>query len=419
MVVVSLLLTVHVVVRSQGPPTDTARVAAQVRWLDGELADGAGARMQALFPEGDFFTAVLTGLAAARTAAAFSDEESDAAGAAELIDVARANLARSGAESNAALFAGVTTPTGGVFYRGWRLLLEAEIAAVTGSPGDLDTLRRDERTLRSAFESSPSGLLESYPGDYWPCDNVVAAAALVRAAAVLGTADPGAAGRVVVERLQAHRDPATGLLPHRTTATGASLAGPQGTSQSLIQVFLPTAAPQVADDQWPLFRDVFLTERLGLVGVREYPEGTAGASNVDSGPLVLGVSLSASVVTLAAARAHGDDALARSLDQEAEVFGVPLAWGGERRYALGVVPVGDAWLAWARSEPRAPDVVSSPPSSPPASSDSWAWWAWALLALLPGLLATAWQARVRRRGAMLGRTGDVAATGRLPRQYDG
>lgn len=90
-----------------------------------------------------------------------------------------------------------------------------------------------------------------------------------------------------------------------------------------------------------------------LVGVREFPRNVRGADAVYSGLLIFGLSACASVVTLAAARQFGDTDVVDALDREAELLGPPSSWGGERRYALGVLPIGDAFLAWARSRPEA------------------------------------------------------------------
>ena len=129
-----------------------------------------------------------------------------------------------------------------------------------------------------------------------------------------------------------------------------------------------------------LERDGFVTRVAGAVGVREHPVGSDRPGDVDSGPLVAGVSLSVSTVTVAAARAHGDLTLATDLVRQAEVAGIPIDVAGERRYALGVLPVGDAFLAWARSVPIAP-VEPAPADA--ATAPRPLWWVW----LAPWLLA--------------------------------
>ena len=133
-----------------------------------------------------------------------------------------------------------------------------------------------------------------------------------------------------------------------------------------------------------------MVREAGLVGVREFPRGQSGVGDVDSGPLLLGVSASASAVTLAAARAVGDAELAADLDREAELLGLPLRWAGERRYALGLLPVGDAFLAWARTRPIDPagDRGSGQESVRP-------WWPALAAPFLVPLLGLRWSPAAR------------------------
>ena len=133
-----------------------------------------------------------------------------------------------------------------------------------------------------------------------------------------------------------------------------------------------------------------MVREAGLVGVREYPAGDGTAGDVDSGPLLFGVSASASAVTLAAARRNGAVELAADLDHQAEYLGIPLEWAGRRRFAFGLLPVGDAFVAWARGVPvgdAGPGIETPRPL----------WWAHAAVLLLPGLLAGTWLAASRRR----------------------
>jgi hypothetical protein len=129
--------------------------------------------------------------------------------------------------------------------------------------------------------------------------------------------------------------------------------------------------------------------------VREYPDGVDGPADVDSGPLPLGVSLSASVVTLGAAQVRGDAPLASALADYVELVGLPVGTPWTKRYAFGLVPIGDAFLAWSKT---ARPWVAPPPSPPPASIS--AWWRTPLLLLLAVVGALPWlPALVRRRRA--------------------
>ncbi|GAA2476769.1 hypothetical protein [Winogradskya humida] len=98
----------------------------------------------------------------------------------------------------------------------------------------------------------------------------------------------------------------------------------RGTSQSIIQRFLVDIDPAFARSQYLVFRSLFVVRPLGLgPGVREFPPGVELEGDVDSGPLVLGTSLSATVVTLGAARAQGDAGLAGALGDFGELVADP------------------------------------------------------------------------------------------------
>jgi hypothetical protein len=132
-------------------------------------------------------------------------------------------------------------------------------------------------------------------------------------------------------------------------ATGQPLESARGSSQSIIQRFLPEIDAEFAREQYTLFRERFVGHVLGAPGVREYPIGISGNADVDSGPLIFGISASASVVTIGAARMHGDDALARPLMQLTEGLGMPVTIGGRKRYGMGLLPIGDAFVAWSNT----------------------------------------------------------------------
>lgn len=335
--------------------TSDTDLRAQAQFLSAAVDDGAAERMQGLFPEGYLFTVVLTGL----VVAASSDE---ATRDDDLVRM-RELLALADSADGTAPFDPAAQPPYGVFHAGWTLLLRTEVARLSGSGDDLDELGRRRDGLRTAVDRSGSGLLEAYPGQSWPVDTVVAVAALERARQVLGGPAPDPVTQRWLGRVDALRDPATGLLPHRTTPDGTVLQGPRASSQSLVQLFWPDIDPGGAVEQWRSYVDAFVVRRAGTaVGVREYPQGASGSGDVDSGPLVLGMSASASVLTLGGARRAGDRALALDLDREAELAGLPLQVRDQRRYLGGSLPVGDAFLAFARAQDEGVPAGTGAPS---------------------------------------------------------
>ena len=376
--VAALVGAVRLVVPATAGPTDEPPgVRRQLTFLRGALEDGAGERAQALFPEGYFFSYVLYGLSWVELGMRAQVGERE-----EALDGARWALSRLESPAGRASFSPDLTPAYGVFYQGWVNWLRGGVLSLQPpagrDPGEVRRFEESANTLGAAFDVAPTPFLEAYPGQAWPVDSTVAVASLRLHDALL-PARFDATVRRWLDGVRQRFDPATGLLPHRVEpATGLPAEVARGTSQSIIHRFLPEIDPVFARAQYLAFRDRFVVSPLSLgPAVREYPVGLAGPSDVDSGPLLLGVSLSATVVTLGAAQTHGDAALAGALANYGELLGAPVDTPWTRRYALGQLPVGDAFLAWSKS--ARPWVVPVPadPAAPagaaPPASVAWTW----------------------------------------------
>jgi hypothetical protein len=83
--------------------------------------------------------------------------------------------------------------------------------------------------------------------------------------------------------------------------------------------------------------------------VQEYTPGRPGRGDVDSGPLIAGASMSATAVGLGTARVLGDEEVANAMAHAGEALGFPLHIGRNKWYAFGLLPIGDAFVAWSRS----------------------------------------------------------------------
>ncbi|MGO1975277.1 MAG: hypothetical protein ACTH2Q_20150 [Propionibacteriaceae bacterium] len=388
LIVISLGLLAKVGWSAYGPRPGPEQLADQVRFLEGSVDEGSPAEMQQLFPEGYFFLHALTAMGAAGT------ESPDP-------ERIRKHLAALDSPAGTDVFGNGMVPEHGIFHAGWTLVLAADLHDVDPSEANARELRVRAEVVAQALAASPTGFAESYPGQYWPCDSVVAAAGLARAAEALDQPQWLDTVRTWRERTRQHVDPATGLLPHRVDADGRLLDRARGSSQSIIQTFLPDVDVRldgtVDTERWRRFTDQFVDRQVGLTGVREYPRGIDGSGDVDSGPLVLGVSASASAVTLAAARRVGDADLSATLDREAELLGFPLTFGDRRSYALGQLPVGDAFVAFARSRPTPTEPMTMPPPAEPVRP---LWEAFLIVSLIPGVLGVLVGARlVGRNGA--------------------
>lgn len=389
-------------------------VRAQLTFIGDALRTGAASEAQRSFPEGYFFLYALYGLTWVEVG-----RSSPPADRAEPLREARWALAHLDTDAGRAPFPAALTPSHGIFYRGWTNWLRGGVLSLRPpaerDPAEAARFARDSAEIGTAFDAaaaadpSPGGAtgtpyLEAYPGQAWPVDSTVAMASLRLHDTLLpprfsATAERWLAG--VKTRL----DPHTGLLPHRVSvADGEPAEVARGTSQSMITRFLMEIDAGFARQQYLRFRELFLARPLGLgPTVREFPRGTAGTGDVDSGPLVLGTSLSATVVTIGAARVQGDDALATALAAYGEFAGVPLSTPWTKRYGFGLVPVGDAFVAWSKTS-------SAWVARPPAFTASRAvplWWPLPLVLLLSFLAVAPWirRAAAFRRARRAGPTG--------------
>jgi hypothetical protein len=217
-------------------------------------------------------------------------------------------------------------------------------------------LVRDHDALIAAYErrllASPTGLIETYPGEAYPTD-VAAVAAAIAVHGRVTHASHEAVLRHWAERVRAVQlDPASGLVVQRMDAmTGAPHDAPRGSGTGLAAYFAGFADRDVAR----LLATAVLRQEsthLGFAGIREYGPGHDGSGDVDSGPVLLGISVSATGFALASARALGEHEAFVAIYRTVDLFGLPASDGERRRFAFGG-PIGNALLlAMLTSDPE-------------------------------------------------------------------
>jgi hypothetical protein len=385
----AILLLLNVRLHRPGGPST---VEAQLRYLEDELHDGAAEKMQRLFPEGFVFTWSLYGLASARQAGQLDPRDAHRA---HLLAETRTALAAIRSETGRSTFEPEMEPPYGAFYASWSLYLLAEYVRAAGPanlpPSVLEEFMRECDRYAGALAAYESPFLESYPEQVWPADATPGIAALGIYDAVVAPRYAQTIRRWVTDA-RARQDARLGALTH-TAEPGSGRPGGsvRGESLALMSRLLVDADPQFAREQYAVLREHFLDDVLGVPGVREYPHGVEGQGDIDTGPLIFDFSGPAVVVGAAAARVHGDLAVADALLGAVEVFGLPLQIGGRRFYAGGMLPVGDAFIAWARTSPAAgPEHRTWEPVSP--------WWSapfHAVSAAIAGMLVW-WGLRIAR-----------------------
>ncbi len=214
--------------------------------------------------------------------------------------------------------------------------------------------------LRRRVGAGPSPVLETYPDERYVADNVVVWAAIAMSGIEHGGGERTARVAPIVAKAKSWMetkllDPATDGLVFRTDAAGVGQGPARGSGLAWSGIYLPFIDRALAKREATALRDHF-RKSLGPFGggVCEYAECAIGAGDVDSGPLVRGISPAATGFGLAAARTLGDERWLDDLLSTAEWVGVTIP-GARRRFALGPL-VGDAIVVAALST-RAGEVV--------------------------------------------------------------
>ena len=214
-----------------------------------------------------------------------------------------------------------------------------------------------EEAIAHALErrilASPTGFVETYPGEVYPVDNTAALAALALHARATNQA-PSPALRRGIEALRWNGiDPATGLLFQAVTVAEAAQRDAARASGTALAAYFLSFADELTSSA--LFRALEKSQFrtvLGFGGMMEFPPGKRNnRADIDSGPVFLGFGVSASGFALGASRAHGDRETFTALYATAQLFGAPLDENGTLTYAMGG-PIGDAILFAMLTAPR-------------------------------------------------------------------
>lgn len=197
------------------------------------------------------------------------------------------------------------------------------------------------RRLRARPHRHP----ETYPGETYTMDVLVAVASLVVADRVRGTDHRQVVGEWLAYTRARLLDPTTGLIVFGVDEeTGAPLQRGRGSAAGWASFYLPMIDLAFAREQW-LAAKQHLHGRVGpFAGVREYhpTDPSAGPGDIDSGPVVVW-GVSATGFAMAGARRHGDVDTLGGLLTMAETFGITKDEGEERRYVAAPL-LGDAIL---------------------------------------------------------------------------
>ncbi len=242
----------------------------------------------------------------------------------------------------------VDRPARSQFVDGEIALMLASRRAVEEKAEYQEPLRERVRLMTERMSRSPVLSAESYPDECWTFCNTVALAA-IRASDVLDGTDHSDLARVWVRTAReqlVHRE--TGLLVSSYALDGTPMDGPEGSSIWMAVHCLRLVDPEFAADQYARARRELGRDAFGFGWAREWPPSWRGPMDVDSGPVipVLEVSAGSSGLAFLGASAFGDREYFASLRTSLDFAAFPVATDGGLRYAAGNA-VGDAVLLYA------------------------------------------------------------------------
>ncbi|QQS06965.1 MAG: hypothetical protein IPK50_08725 [Fibrobacterota bacterium] len=359
-------------------------VLAQLAFVREAIEHGAARQMQALYPEGFFFLHTLYGVAWAELALPSQDSSLRH----QALREATRSLDSIESSKGTRVFHTDIQPTYGIAYLGWTNYLRGRVLQLQGV-GQRDSAlfaryRRDLDELAALYDTCASPFQQSYRGMAWSGDNVVPIFALRLHDQVMDTARYAKTIARWVGLAKAEADHLGMMDFEFSYPSGATVKAPRGSGQTLMLRFLGEVDPGFAKAQYDRLRQEFYTTRFGLHLVREFPASDPGEADYDSGPVIWDIGSSATIVSLGTARAFGDTAFAEALERSINFYGVPYNSRGKRVYALGLMPVADAFLAWSRVALPNPKLVESRPEIVHSFDSGWIH----LLSLL--LAAAAW-----------------------------
>lgn len=204
----------------------------------------------------------------------------------------------------------------------------------------------DEMTHALALRlfASPTGMIDTYPGEYWPPDVAAVAGSIGLHARATGQNRTGEiaawAGRFADCAIHS-----SGFLVQRLEGASCTPAdAPRGSGTAVAAYFLSFVEPNLSRRLYEALRSVGFRSTFGYGALREYAPGFSGLGDGNSGPVLFGVSVGATGFGLGAARAAGDNDAFVHMFRTTNLFGMLSSTKDGREAFLGGGRLGNSLL---------------------------------------------------------------------------
>ena len=214
--------------------------------------------------------------------------------------------------------------------------------------------------LARRFAASPSGFVETYPGETYPVDNTAALGALALHARATHAATPvGLVRGLEAVRIHGIHEESGLLAQAVDSGTGNARDPGRGSGTALAAYFLAFSDRALSASLYRATRRELFRTVIGFGAILEHPsscETCAGRVDIDSGPVFAGFGVSATGFAIGASRANDDHDAFGSLYATAHLFGAPFDERETRTFATGG-PLGDAILFAMLTAPKPAELA--------------------------------------------------------------
>ena len=240
------------------------------------------------------------------------------------------------------------TDYGQIGYLGHLNFMLSALRLLGGGESHQELFDRITAALARRMETAPSHYLETFPGVIFTADNMVVLASIANYDRVHGPKHANLIARWVKATREKVCEERSGMIPFYVNIEGRGLGVPRGSGVGWNSFYLPFIDQSLADEQYALMKQLFLRRLpFGFAAFREYLPTDSGGADIDSGPVIFGLSTSGTGFGLAGAHRHQDVEVESGILRTAEFVGTSIG-GDHRRYLLAPL-VGDAIMLAMRT----------------------------------------------------------------------
>lgn len=327
----------------------------QLNFLEKELKENKLAQqMQQLYPEGEVFTNALYGLSYAELGILSNDNAVKEKALQEGLYILN-NLNNPECKKN---FYQTSTLPNGIFYLGWKNYFVSKLLFIKKDSILEREFKNNCKLIAAAIDSSESPFLETYPNQIYPADAFAAMASLRNYEKLYDTQYSNILKRWTKKVMEIANSEPEGLPHSINDQDKEKNKSIRGSSTALMLCLSTEINKELSDKLFEVFKKQFLSHRLGIPVVQEYPNLYQGAEDVDSGPVSWGIGSSATVVGITALNKQGAYKTAQVISDAAEATGMGYSWNNKKRYFLGKLPIADLFLTWSRISSVQNDRIS-------------------------------------------------------------